>query len=87
MNFVTRRRQFLATAAVTSSFSLVPRHVLGGAGQVAPNDKITLAHIGMGTQGFSELGGQRSKPPDPDRRRLRPQPRQPDYIERGAQHS
>lgn len=57
MNTPVTRRQFLATAAVTSSFSLVPRHVLGGAGQVAPNDKITLAHIGMGTQGFSELGG------------------------------
>ncbi len=27
------------------------------AGYVAPSDKITLAHIGMGTQGFRELGG------------------------------
>ena len=33
------------------------RPVLGGSGYVSPNDKITLAHIGMGTQGFNELGG------------------------------
>jgi predicted dehydrogenase len=30
--------------------------VLGGPGYVAPSEKITLAHIGMGTQGFAELG-------------------------------
>jgi predicted dehydrogenase len=29
---------------------------------VAPNDKITLAHIGMGTQGFRELGGLLEEP-------------------------
>jgi predicted dehydrogenase len=40
----------------TSAFTIVPRHVLGGAGHVAPSEKITLAHIGMGTQGFNELG-------------------------------
>ena len=51
------RRKFLGAAAVTGAFTIVPRHVLGGQGRVAPNDKITLAHIGMGTQGFSELGG------------------------------
>ena len=56
------RRTFLGTAAATGVFSLVPRHVLGGAGQVAPNDRITLAHIGMGTQGFNELGGLLEQP-------------------------
>jgi len=50
------RRRFLGTAAAAGAFTLVPRHVLGGQGRVGPNDKITLAHIGMGTQGFSELG-------------------------------
>jgi len=29
---------------------------MGGKGFVAPNDKITLAHIGCGTQGFNEIG-------------------------------
>jgi predicted dehydrogenase len=35
---------------------------LGGAGQVAPSEKITLAHIGMGTQGFREIGGLLAEP-------------------------
>jgi len=50
------RRGFLGTAVASGVFTVVPRHVLGGAGHVAPSDKITLAHIGMGTQGFRELG-------------------------------
>ena len=45
------------SAAASGVFAVVPRHVLGGRGYVAPNNKITLAHIGMGTQGFNELGG------------------------------
>ncbi len=51
------RRQFLRSALASCAFTVVPRHVLGGSGYVAPSNKITLAHIGMGTQGFSELGG------------------------------
>jgi len=50
------RRRFLSSAVASSAFAIVPRHVLGGPGYVAPSDKITLAHIGMGTQGFNELG-------------------------------
>jgi hypothetical protein len=50
------RRKFIESAAATGLFTILPRHVLGGQGYVAPNDKITLAHIGMGTQGISELG-------------------------------
>src|SRR5271157_2910885 len=49
------RRRFLGTAAATAAFTIVPRHVLGGPGFVAPSDKITLAHIGMGTQGLREI--------------------------------
>ena len=48
------RRQFLETAA---AFTIVPRHVLGGAGVVAPSDKITLGYIGTGTQGIREMLG------------------------------
>lgn len=50
------RRKFLeltSTAAV--GFTIVPRHVLGGKNYVAPSDKITLAYIGVGTQGIREL--------------------------------
>jgi len=51
------RRRFLGGALASGAFTIVPRHVLGGSGYVAPSERITLAHIGMGTQGFSELGG------------------------------
>jgi len=51
------RRTFVGSAVASGVFTIVPRHVLGGTGHVAPSDKITLAHIGMGTQGFRELGG------------------------------
>ena len=50
------RRRFLSTAVASSAFAIVPRHVLGGRGHVSPSEKVTVAHIGMGTQGFRELG-------------------------------
>jgi hypothetical protein len=50
------RRKFVSLTATTAlGFSIVPRHVLGGKGYIAPSDKITLAYIGMGTQGIREL--------------------------------
>ena len=49
------RRKFLGAAAGAAAFTIVPRHVLGGPGQVAPSDQITLAHIGIGTQALREL--------------------------------
>ena len=42
------RRAFAAGAA---AFLIVPRHVLGGQGYVAPSDKVNLATIGLGRQG------------------------------------
>jgi hypothetical protein len=58
MSSEMHRRDFLTSAAVTAAtFTIVPRHVLGGAGFVAPSDKITLAHIGFGTQSIREIGG------------------------------
>lgn len=56
------RRRFVETTVASGVFAVVPRHVLGGARHVAPSDKITLAHIGMGTQGFRELGGLLDEP-------------------------
>src|ERR1700760_3653039 len=50
------RRHFIKTAGVGAlAFSILPRHVLGGAGFVAPSDKLTLAYIGCGTQGLREM--------------------------------
>jgi hypothetical protein len=56
VGFEIDRRKFMGSAAAAGVFTIVPRHVLGGPGYVAPSEKITLAHIGMGTQGFNELG-------------------------------
>jgi len=43
--------------AVAGGLAIVPRHVLGGPGFVAPSEKITLACIGFGTQAIREIGG------------------------------
>ena len=48
----TTRRAFLSsTAAAAAGFTLVPRHVLGGPGFVAPSDTVNVAIIGAGGQG------------------------------------
>lgn len=47
------RRNFLKSATILGAFSIVPRHVLGGVGYLAPSDQITLGFIGTGRQGFT----------------------------------
>ena len=49
------RREFLGMTAASAAFTIVPSHVLGGPGVVAPSDKITMAYIGTGTQGLREM--------------------------------
>ena len=50
------RRDFIKTAAVTSAgFMIVPRHVIGGKGFIAPSDKLNVATIGAGGKGESDL--------------------------------
>lgn len=50
------RRKFISTAATASiGFTILPRHVLGGPGYIAPSDKINIAYIGCGTQGLREM--------------------------------
>ncbi|MBN1126473.1 MAG: Gfo/Idh/MocA family oxidoreductase [Sedimentisphaerales bacterium] len=56
MSINMNRRTFMGSAVASGAFTIVPQYVLGARGNIAPSDKITLAHIGMGTQGFSELG-------------------------------
>ena len=54
----TNRRTFLrAAAGGVAAFTLAPRHVLGGAGFVAPSAKVNIALIGAGGQGRSNLSG------------------------------
>ena len=45
------RREF----SVATAFSIVPRHVLGGAGFIAPSDKVNIACVGMGRQGMEVM--------------------------------
>ncbi|MGE0126691.1 MAG: Gfo/Idh/MocA family protein [Blastocatellales bacterium] len=45
------RRAFVGGAVSTAALTIVPRHVLGGRGYVAPSEKITAACIGVGAQG------------------------------------
>ncbi len=50
------RRNFIKVAGAGAlAFSIVPRHVLGGRGFIAPSDKLTMAYVGCGTQGLREL--------------------------------
>ncbi|MFI5379626.1 MAG: Gfo/Idh/MocA family protein [Tepidisphaerales bacterium] len=49
------RRRFLAASTAVAAVTIVPRHVLGGAGNVPPSEKLTMALIGCGTQGLTEL--------------------------------
>lgn len=50
------RRGFLAGSAAAATFSIVPRHVLGGAGQTAPSDEVRGALIGCGGRGKGTFG-------------------------------
>lgn len=53
---MTTRRDFIkSTAAAISTFTIVPRHVLGGPGVVAPSDKVNIALIGAGGQGRTNI--------------------------------
>jgi predicted dehydrogenase len=47
------RRKFIGNAATLSAFLILPRHVLGGKGFIAPSDQINLGFIGAGRRGLS----------------------------------
>jgi predicted dehydrogenase len=47
-----KRRSFLKAAAAAAIVpQILPRHVLGGAGQTPPSEKLCIAGIGVGGQG------------------------------------
>ena len=47
------RRDFLKKGVLgAAAFTIVPRHVLGGPGFIAPSDQITKAIIGVGGIGY-----------------------------------
>jgi predicted dehydrogenase len=49
------RRGFLGATAAAAAFTIVPRHVLGGAQHTAPSEKLHIAGIGVGGMGKSNL--------------------------------
>ena len=50
-NRTVSRRRFLRGGAVLAAATIVPRHVLGGAGFTAPSEKLNIAIIGTGGRG------------------------------------
>ena len=54
---LTRRRFLGVSAAAWATVSIVPRHVLGGTGQVAPSDQLAIAAVGIGGMGQNYLKG------------------------------
>lgn len=51
----TNRGYFLAGSAAVAAVSVVPRNVLGGAGQTPPSEKLNIAGIGVGGMGKNNL--------------------------------
>ena len=52
----TSRRAFLsASAASAFSFTFLPRHVLGGVGQIPPSERLNVAGIGCGGMGGGDI--------------------------------
>jgi predicted dehydrogenase len=52
----TSRRDFLKNTALTAAgFMIVPRHVLGGKGFIAPSDRLSYAAIGAGGKGQDDI--------------------------------
>jgi predicted dehydrogenase len=49
------RRGFMGAAAGVAAFTVVPRSVLGGAGQTPPSERVNIAGVGIGGQGGSDL--------------------------------
>ncbi len=47
------RRKFLGQTAALSAFFILPRHVLGGKGFIAPSDRLNLGFIGAGRQAIT----------------------------------
>ncbi len=51
------RRRFLGAAAgAVAAFTIVPRHVLGGAAGPPSSEKLNIACVGVGGQGASDVG-------------------------------
>jgi predicted dehydrogenase len=56
LNCPVSRRQFMkGAAAASAAFMVMPRHVVGGPGFVAPSDKLNIAGVGIGGMGRNNI--------------------------------
>ena len=56
------RRDFLRkTGAAAIAFTIIPRHVFGGQGYLAPSDQLTKGIIGVGGMGSGHIGYEGTK--------------------------
>ena len=55
------RREFLGTTAAAGAFTILPSGIIPRAGRVAPSDKLNVACIGVGGQGWSDVRGMSSE--------------------------
>lgn len=50
------RRTFIKNVALaTTGIMIIPRHVMGGPGFIAPSDRLIVAGIGVGGKGQSDI--------------------------------
>src|SRR5438034_8439646 len=50
------RRNFIKNSvALAAGFYIIPRHVLGGKGFIAPSDRLIVAGVGAGGKGESDI--------------------------------
>ncbi len=56
------RRHVIKASAMLGLFHIVPRHVLGGPGYVAPSDMLNVALVGAGGRGRQVLKGMLAEP-------------------------
>lgn len=56
------RRSFIKNSALAASgIAIVPRHVLGGTGYIAPSDRLNMAYVAVGGRGRSHVKGTSSQ--------------------------
>ena len=55
------RREFLGTTAAAGAFTILPSGIISRAGRLAPSDKLNVACIGVGGQGWSDVRGMNSE--------------------------
>lgn len=61
-NEVSRRNFIRNSSLAAAGFYIVPRHVLGGKGFVAPSDKLIIAGVGAGGEGGYDLQKEAESP-------------------------